>query len=473
MKRSLIILVTLLLNISLFGQPDADFEIGVEHVTKKITVRSGNKNASMFLDGQFVGHEKAKVVIYSQQQNLLVTTFATGEVTTEYLNPVDIGKEHIVKPVALAKAKKQDKAYFDSIFVLDNYQIEADKFIGWNEKEELYWQSPSSTALTSNDRLFTDSQVDFLSLYGIPSGDFGFDTASYKHQVIFTTNEVLINIQDDFGYVHLKFSVVVLNTEGQEIFSKELFGVKAVSTSVYPFKKAVNEVFQMGLTELLNDYNFISSIKRTNKREHKKQQLVIVAALTKDSLVAKGDSSDIQRGFSSKYMNSVARLKTDKGLFVGFVIAETGYLLTNENYIGDTDDLFIKVKGQRTVKGKVLRRGTKTGVVLVQVLANKKFSSLELAEASPQKNDTVYSVMPGKSWEYHKGTYQDEVAVFGNFYHTVKIIPGKSTDGTPVLNENGEVIGILNSKIAGNSKQKIEFIIPIKDALEDLNLKLE
>ena len=103
-------------------------------------------------------------------------------------------------------------------------------------------------------------------------------------------------------------------------------------------------------------------------------------------------------------------------LFVGFVIAETGYLLTNKNFVGDDEEIYVKVKGQRTVKGKVIRRGSKTGVVLVQILANNKFKSLEMADKKPQKDDTVYSVMPGKTWSYHKGIYQNEIAVFGNFY---------------------------------------------------------
>ena len=473
MNRYLIALFALLLSCYLVAQDDHDFEVGVEHFTKKVLLLTGDKGASMFLDGQLVGHEKAKVKLDSQEPNLLITTYKNGSLTVEQLDVSFTPEEYTIKPVTRLKTIKQNQAYFDSLFIVNKYAILEDKFIGWNEKEELYWRAPFKTAFTSNDRLFTNSQTDYLNLYGLPCGNFGFDTSIYRYQLIFSIDEVFVNVQDDFGYIHIKFSVSVLNREGQEIYHKQLFGVNAQATPVYSFKQGVNDAFQMGLTQLINNTTFINSVKRKNKRDHKKRKPVIVATIKKDTLTTEGDVVILEKGFPTKYMNAVARLKTDKGLFVGFVIAEAGYLLTNKNFVGNANEIYIKVKGQRTVKGKVLRKGTKTGVVLVQILANKKFLSLELADENPQKGDTIYSVMPGKKWGYKKGSYQDEVAVFGNFYHTAKLIPGKSTDGSPVLNEKGEVIGLLDSKIAGNSKQKLEFIIPIKDALDDLNLKLE
>ena len=473
MQKYLFSLFIFIFSASLSAQNDDDFEIGNEHTTKKVSLLTKDKNASMYLDGQLIGHEKAKVKLDSQQPNLLVTTDQSSNISIEHLNPTSTPKEYKIKLGQALKQKKQNRAYFDSLFIKINYKVAEDKFIGWNEKEELYWRAPFNTAFTSNNRFYTNTQTDFLTLYGLPSGNFGFDTATYKHQLVLTVNEVLINIQDDFGYTHIKFSAVLLNKNGQQVFHQDLFGVKAVKTRNYPFKTAVNDAFEMGLTELTSNSQFISILKRTISRTHKKQKPVILATLKKDSIIAQIGSIPEEEGYPLKHMDAVARLKTEKGLFVGFVIAEAGYLLTNKNFIGEANDIYIKVKGQRTVKGKVLRRGSKTGVVLIQIESNNKFPTLELADKNPQKNDTVFSVMPGKKWAYKKGTYQDEVAVFGNFYHTAKLIPGKNTDGSPVLNEKGEVIGILDSKIATNSKQKLEFIIPIKDALNDLNLKLE
>ena len=72
-----------------------------------------------------------------------------------------------------------------------------------------------------------------------------------------------------------------------------------------------------------------------------------------------------------------------------------------------------------------------------------------------------------------KGVYQNEIAAFGKYYHTVKIETGKNTDGTPLLNSKGEVIGIYDQNVAVNKAQKTSYFIPIQDALRDLNLKLE
>ena len=473
MKKYLFYFCLFIINSSLTAQDDHDFEVGEEHTTKKVTLITEDKMASIFLDGKLVGHDKAKVKLDSQEPNLLVTVFGNGNTSTELLDINTVPKEYKIKGTSPLKAQKQKSTYFDSLFIENSYAVSNDKFIGWNEKEELYWRLPFSTSFTSNNRTFLNHQKDFLTLYGIPTDNFGYDSSTFKHQLIFTIDEVLVNIQDEYGYTHISISAVLLDNKDKQIFHKALFGVHAETTRMYSFKQAVNHAFEKGIIELTSDQQFINLLKRDTKREHKKKKPVIIAAIKKDSSISKVDTIKKSNGYPEKYMNAVARLKTDKGLFVGFVIAEAGYLLTNKNYIGSADEVLVKVKGQRTVKGKVLRRGSKTGVVLIQILANNKFPTLELAQKTPLKNDSLFSVMPGKKWEYKKGTYEDEVAVFGNFYHTAKLIPGKSTDGTPVLNEKGEVIGILDSKMAGNSKQKLEFIIPIKDALDDLNLKLE
>lgn len=457
------------------AQEADDFEVGLAHETKKVTLLTNDKTAAIFLDGRLVGTDKAKVTLDSQQPNLLVTTYKSGELTTETLNVERTPEEYTIQPKPRTKPKKQQRSYFDSLFVETTYQVQENKFIGWNEKVELYWRQSTKTLFTSNNRYFSDHQKDYLTLYSIPSGNFGFDTATYHDRLQFTVNSLFVNVQDEYGYVQLAYTATVTNNANEIVYEKELFGVCAQKTRLFRFKNAVNEVFDMGINELLNDQHFISSIKRSTAREHKKRKPVIVAEIktpAKDT-TPKIDSTLIVEGFPTKYMDGVARLKTNKGLFVGFVIAEAGYMLTNKNMVGNASEVYVKVKGQRTIKGKVIRRGAKTGVVLIQLVSNKKFTPLELAEKAPPKNDTVYSVMPGKSWKYQEGIYQNEVAVFGNFYHTAQLEPGKSTDGTPVLNNKGQVIGILDSGVAGNSRQKVVFIIPIKDALEDLNLKLQ
>jgi hypothetical protein len=473
MKYYLLAVLSLYSNLTIFAQDDDDFEVGLEHQTNKVTLLTNNKTATMFLDGILVGKDKAKVKLDSQEPNLLVTTYENGDLFVENLNVQSTPKEYLIQPKPRQKPTKQNSRYFDSLFIETRYEIPNDQFIGWNEKKEIYWRGSTKTLLTTNNRHFSNHQNDYLNLYNIPTGNFGYDSATFDYQLLLRVDDFFVNIQDEYGYVQFSYTATVLDKSNKKLYEKTLFGVSAQKTNLFRFKNAVNECFDMGTITLLNDKKFISAIKRKSKREHKKQESVIVATVTQKKETPNVDTIIIEEGFPSKYMGAVARLKSSKGLFVGFVIAEAGYLLTNKNLVGDAKEIYVKVKGQGTIKGKVIRQGNKTGVVLIQLLSNKKFTYLELAEHSPQKNDTVYSVMPGKKWAYKEGLYQNEVAVFGNFYHTVKLEPGKSTDGTPVLNDKGEVIGILDSKVAGNSKQKVSFIIPIKDALEDLNLKLE
>ncbi len=472
---------------SVFAQTETDFEVGEERTIKRVKLLTNDKTSAIFLDGKLIGCKKAKVKLDSKQPNLLVTTYKNGNLTIEKLEVATIPKEYIITPKPVSKPVKLPPAYFDSLYVQTNYTIPTDHFFGTNEKTNLYWRNPDKTVLTGSTTYFSQQISNYLTLYGLPSESTNYQQKKHPYQLILSVQDVLIDVQDNYGYVHLSVSVNVLNNKKQPIFTKKVFGVSAQPTTIFQYKQAVNKAYQTVLIDLMHDAQFISSIKRATKRQHKKTKPVLVAVSKKDTTsqqtaqlyASKTDTLKINTvkteeiGFPTKYMGTVARLKTKKGLFVGFVIAEAGYLLTNKNFIGDEKEVYVKIKGQPTVKGKVIRKGVKTGVVLIQIKPHQGIKSLELAQQSPQKNDTIYSVMPARKWLYKKGLYVNEIALEGNFYHTAKLIAGKSTDGTAVLNSKGEVIGILDSKTSEKAHGNTVFIIPIKDALEDLNLKLE
>ncbi|MDB4835384.1 serine protease, partial [Cyclobacteriaceae bacterium] len=302
------------------------------------------------------------------------------------------------------------------------------------------------------------------------------DTLQYDYQLRFYISNVTMNIQDHFGYIQLNMSAVLYDKNNQELYRKELFALDAEETKMYGFKQGVKKSFALVVDALMNDPLFLSKMKRQKERDHKKIEKIVVAKV--EEAPKKIDTTPkkptMSNGLPISYFQGCARLKSSKGFFVGFILADAGYVLTNGNNIPEGEStVYVKVYGQKTMKGKVLRRGAETNVVLIQIQSNKTFHSLDLAKASPAKNDTTYLINPGKTYKYVKGLYQNEIAVDRKYYHTVKTIPPKNADGAPLINSQGEVIGILDESVIGNQRQKKEFFIPIKDALRDLNLKLE
>ena len=185
MYKYLFVLFSFFITFSLSAQYDDDFEVGTDSEEKKITIITNDKTASIFLDGVLVGSDKAKVKLDSRQANLLVVTYANGEVTIENLSVQTTPEEYTVVGRAVQQPKKQNRAYFDSLFIETHYDLEEGKFIGWNEKVELYWRDNTKTLFTGNDRHFSDHMSDYLTLYGMPSGNFGYDTAVFDYQLLF------------------------------------------------------------------------------------------------------------------------------------------------------------------------------------------------------------------------------------------------------------------------------------------------
>ena len=272
----------------------------------------------------------------------------------------------------------------------------------------------------------------------------------------------------------MQVTAQVFNHQRELLFAKDILTFNADKSTIYSFKSGTKKCFEMAVDFLTNDLGFIKAIKRSSPREHKIIKKIVVEKRDSIKVEPIVKKPKLNNGLSVAYFDGTARIKSTRGFFVGFVIADAGYVLTNGNLIPEGEEtVYVKVHGKRTVRGKVLRRGTATNVVLLQLISKDEFTSLELASENPAKNDTIYTVAPGKSYNYDKGLYQNEIAVNRSYFHTAIISPRKNSDGTPMLNAQGEVIGIMDDAVRGNTAQKKEFFIPIKDALNDLNLKLE
>ncbi len=473
MRNFLIIFFTFLYG-SIFGQEEEVFEIGYKVESKKVTLITEDKGASIFLDGNFLGKNKQKAVLQSNKSNLCVVKFSNGKSSIEHLDLTKISDEYQLHETQLPEPKRQNKAYFDSLFFSVGYQLPADQHFGFNEQQELHWKSPANTSFTGHDREFMHDAVDLLNSLDIPSDYVGYDTAKFDHELVFRVNDILINIQDEFGYLHMQMTAQVYNKKGELIFAKDLLTFYAKETRAFNFKQSVKNCYEMGISFLTNDQGFISALKRKTPREHKIVKKIVVEkkdTVKKEPVV---EAPKLNNGFPVSYFEGAARIKSTQGFFVGFIVADAGYVLTNGNLIPEGEEtVYVKVFGQKTVRGKVLRRGSSTNAVLIQLVSNNEYSSLALAKENPAKNDTIYTVAPGKAYAYDKGVYQNEIAVDRNYYHTAIITPKKNSNGTPMLNSKGEVVGILNDAVRGKSSQKKEFFTPIQDALNDLNLKLE
>ena len=162
-----------------------------------------------------------------------------------------------------------------------------------------------------------------------------------------------------------------------------------------------------------------------------------------------------------------------RGVGSGFVMSEDGFILTNNHVIEDADRIKVKFADGKDFTARVVGRDPKTDLALIKIdgaaalhplkLGNSeslKVGSWVVAVGSPfgLEQTVTVGIVSAKGRVIGSGPYD-------NFIQTdASINPGNS--GGPLINMNGEVIGI-NTAIIPNA-QGIGFATPINMATEIL-----
>ena len=160
-----------------------------------------------------------------------------------------------------------------------------------------------------------------------------------------------------------------------------------------------------------------------------------------------------------------------QGVGSGFVISHDGYILTNNHVVDDADQIKVKLANGKEYEGKVVGRDPKTDLAIVKIAGASDLQPLKLGNSEDLKVGS-WVVAVGSPFGLEQTVTAGIVSAKGrvigsgpydNFIQTdASINPGNS--GGPLINMNGEVIGINTAIIA--SGQGIGFAIPVDMAKE-------
>ena len=161
-----------------------------------------------------------------------------------------------------------------------------------------------------------------------------------------------------------------------------------------------------------------------------------------------------------------------RGIGSGFIISSSGQILTNAHVVNGVNTVNVTLKDGRTFKGQVLGQDPVTDIAVVKIQANKlpvvalgNSNSLQagdwaIAIGNPLglDNTVTSGIISGTNRSSNDiGVANERV---GFIQTDAAINPGNS--GGPLLNANGEVIGINTAII--NGAQGLGFAVPINTA---------
>jgi len=172
--------------------------------------------------------------------------------------------------------------------------------------------------------------------------------------------------------------------------------------------------------------------------------------------------------------NNAPRKRKATSLGSGFVIDETGYIVTNNHVIGEADQIEVVFQDETKLEAELVGRDKKVDIAVLKVKPKKKLKSLKWGDSSKSKvGDWVLAIgnpfglggtvtagiISAKSRDIRMGQYD-------SFIQTDASI-NKGNSGGPMFNMNGEVIGI-NSAIFSPSGGSvgIGFAIPSTMAID-------
>ena len=160
---------------------------------------------------------------------------------------------------------------------------------------------------------------------------------------------------------------------------------------------------------------------------------------------------------------------------------KVGYIMTNNHVIDGADKVEVKLSNNKIVEAKILKGETYSDIAVLSMDVKEVLAVMEIGKNEEMKlGDTVFTIGAPMGIEYSgtvtKGILSGkerlvEVSFTGgvsDYYMKVlqtdaAINPGNS--GGPLLNVNGDVIGINSLKLVQDEVEGMGFAIPIEDAL--------
>lgn len=182
----------------------------------------------------------------------------------------------------------------------------------------------------------------------------------------------------------------------------------------------------------------------------------------------------IQKDFA-RLLASVVTIRLGLGHGSGFIISSDGLILTNSHVVGDASRVSVVLNNGLEVEGEVRRRNKKWDVALIKVPLRVP-SALPVRTTAVKPLEKVYVIGSPIKEELHStvttgivsAVRRDKRSGLEFIQSDAAISPGNS--GGPLLDENGNVIGISMAKIVSEGSESLNMFIPIKHALDALNI---
>lgn len=165
------------------------------------------------------------------------------------------------------------------------------------------------------------------------------------------------------------------------------------------------------------------------------------------------------------YKKSVVVIETPNSRGTGFSISEQGRILTNAHVVKDYEEVTIAFKDEGLFKGKVVESYPEIDLAVVEV-GEENMPHLQLAkELSFTEDEPIRFI--GNPLRFHGIANEGTIINFTqlkSWEAPVVMIQApvyRGNSGSPIINEAGEVIGVIFATLQTDSFGKVGLFVPI------------
>ncbi len=178
-------------------------------------------------------------------------------------------------------------------------------------------------------------------------------------------------------------------------------------------------------------------------------------------------------------VGSVVTIKTNFGYGSGFIISESGYILTNHHVVNSAEKIDVVFENGFSFEAKLIRSSESKDVALIKI-SGSGFKPLVLNASDDLSGlgaeviaiGTPENVKLGQT--VTKGIISGKRELDEKVYLQTDVAINSGNSGGPLINTStGEVIGIVAAKIKAKGVEGLGFAIPIAEAIAALSLKFE
>lgn len=228
------------------------------------------------------------------------------------------------------------------------------------------------------------------------------------------------------------------------------------------YESCIKDALQRSFLEFISSSK-VRELIQINELEDTKYDLLSLTAATLPASL-------------SEALNASFTVKHKEGHGSGFAISKEGHIITNYHVVANHEDELIVVDSNlKEYKAELLRFSPEKDLALLKIDRAFDYSFTIQDKATYNLGQDIYAIGTPRSLELGqsltKGIISGKRENEGDFFIQIDASVNSGNSGGPLVNENGELIGVINAKVKGDSIEGLGFAILADEIREALSIK--